>query len=85
MHTYMLPFVLFMCMHELLMCMEQTATVVITAWKGTGGRNGDGWERELPSLFSSGLRLHTSNVVGVGSIPHWETKIPHLCCMGNLF
>ena len=47
----MLPPVLFMCMHELLMCMhellmcmEQTATVVIMAWRGTGGRNGDGWE-----------------------------------------
>jgi hypothetical protein len=41
--------------------------------------------RRMTFPLSSGFRLHASNVVGVGSIPHWETKIPHLCCMGNFF
>ena len=33
--------------------------------------------------WSSGLRLHTANVGGMGSIPSWGTKIPHATWHNN--
>ena len=35
------------------------------------------------SLAVQGLRLHTSNTRGVGSIPGWGTEMPHATQQGQ--